>query len=308
MKSNKYIDKVQGPVVPLPTPFTDSDEVDYDSLRDYVNFLVDHGIPNVMTTVGTSRFNLLVEDEILKVNETVVEAAGDKAITIVANPLTGGTKHAIEFAKHAEKIGADLFLAYFPERHYGEENTYRFFKKLAESVSIGILIHEMPKRNGLGPGSVHYSMNLLQRLFEIENIVGLKEEALDPEYSNEILDRFGKDEVIIGAGGGMSRYLYRDFERGAKAFLSGIGNFYPELELEFFQSITSGNMEKAKEIVEKKELPFFAKTVPVGWHPSLKAVLALKNLMPAHEREPMKDISKEELDVLSGALKDAGWL
>ncbi len=308
MKSNKYLEKVTGPVIPIPTPFTKSQDVDYAALKSYIQFLVDRGIKNVMTTVGTSRFNLLSEEEVKRVNETIVESVDGKAVTIVANPLTGGTKHAIDFAKHSEEIGADLFMAYFPERHYGEENTFKFFEQVCNNISIGVLIHEMPKRSGLGGGPVHYSLPLLDKLFEIDNLVGLKEEALDADYSNQIVERFSKIAVIIGAGGGMSRYLYRDFDLGAKTFLGAVGNFIPELELEFFDAITSGNKERATQIVEELEQPFFEKAVPMGWHPGLKAALALKGLMPIYEREPMKFMSGAEVEELKSIMKSYNWL
>jgi 4-hydroxy-tetrahydrodipicolinate synthase len=299
---------VHGPVIPLPTPFTKEFEVDYDSLFRYVEFLVENGIKNVMTTVGTSRFNLLTDDEVKKVNETVVKAAAGKAITIVANPTTGGTRQAIDFAKHAEQIGADFFLAYYPERFYGDDNTYDYFKSINDAVNIGILIHEMPARNGYGPGTIQYSIALLDKLLGLNNILGFKEEALDAEHSNKIVARYKDTAVIIGAGGGMSRYLLRDHKLGSKAFLGGIGNFIPQLELDFFEAITSGNQSLAEKIVNEIELPYFTKVVPVGWHPSLKAALSLMNLMPAYERPPMKQYSETQVDVVRQALRSNNWL
>ncbi|HTF03200.1 MAG TPA: dihydrodipicolinate synthase family protein, partial [Bacteroidia bacterium] len=147
--NKKSIDAITGPVIPLPTPFNAKYEVDYAALGEYVRFLVNAGIKNVMTTVGTSRFNLLTFEEVKKVNETVVAAAAGKAVTIVANPQMGGVMHAIDFAKHAESIGADYFLAYFPERHYGEDNTYSYFKSISDELKkTSVLLHEMPMRNG----------------------------------------------------------------------------------------------------------------------------------------------------------------
>lgn len=305
---NKFYDKVSGPVIPLPTPFTADHSVDYDAMFSYVQFLVNNGIKNVMTTVGTSRFNLLTKDEVKKLNETVVKAAKGKAITIVANPTVGGTPEAVEFAKHSEAIGADLFLAYYPERFYGDDNTYKFFKTLNDNSSIGILLHEMPMRNGFGGGTVQYSLDLLDRLLDLPNVVGVKEEALDHEYSNKVVARIKDRAVVIGAGGGMSRYLLRDHQLGAKAFLGGLGNFVPQLELEFFEAITSGNKQRAEQIVNEIELPYFGKVVPMGWHPSLKAALALKGLMPAYERPPMPEIHGDNLVILKDVMKANNWI
>jgi len=306
---NKYLNKITGPVIPLPIPFTECEEVDYVALESYVKWLVDNGIKNVMTTVGTSRYNLMTPDEAMKANETVVKAAAGKAISIVANPQFGGTKHAIEFAKHSESIGADIFLAYFPERHYGEENTYDYFKELSDSVSnIGILIHEMPMRNGFGGPQQQYSLELIDRILDLENVIGMKEEALDAEYSNQIVEKFSEKAVIIGAGGGMSRYLARDFERGAKAYLGGIGGFAPQVELEFFDAMITGNTVEAEEIVKSIEKPYFDVVVPMGWHPSLKAALSVKGLMPKFERKPMRVMPDSEYDQIREIMNNNGWL
>jgi 4-hydroxy-tetrahydrodipicolinate synthase len=299
--------KVVGPVVPLPVPFKETQEVDYQALKSYVSFLRDKGVKNVMTTVGTSRFNLLSMDEIKKVNETVVEAAGKDIVTIVANPSHGSLADALSYAKHAEEIGADLFLAYFPDRHYGDDAVYDFFHTISEAIGIDILIHEMPLRNGLGGGQVHYSIDLLSRLFKIKNIVGVKEESLDPAHSEKIVKMFSDSAVIIGAGGGMSRYL-RDYWLGARTYLAGIANFYPVLELEFYEAMQGENYKKAYEIVHNIEKPFFEATVPFGWHICLKEALNICGLAPSHERLPLKKLNKEQAQQLKSVMKSFGWV
>lgn len=303
---NKYLDEIRGTVIPLPTPFNEDETVDHDSLAKYVSFLVDRGIPNLMTTVGTSRYNLLSADEIKAVNETVVKTAAGKAKTIVANPPFGRQADAVEFAEHSKQIGADLFLAYYPERYYGDEYLLDFFGKISDAAEIGVLIHEMPMRNGLGGGSVQYPLSTLHKLLDIPNVVGLKEEALDMAYSGSVVRELADKAVIIGAGGGMSRYL-RDYWSGAQAFLGGVGNFHPALEIEFFEAIQAKNYGKAYGIVNDVEIPFFQKIVPFGWHPSLKAMLSLRGHMQPFERKPMKQTTKEERTKIDEILKANQW-
>lgn len=303
---NKYIDEIRGTVIPLPTPFNEDESVDHESLRKYVQFLVANGIQNVMTTVGTSRYNLLDVEEIKAVNETVVKAADGKIKTIVANPPFGRQEVAIEFAEHSRAIGADLFLAYYPERYYGDEYLLDFFGKLSDAAGIGILIHEMPMRNGLGGGSVQYPISTLHKLLDIPNVIGLKEEALDMAYSSSVVRELADKAVIIGAGGGMSRYL-RDYWSGAKAFLGGIGNFQPQVEIDFYEAMQSKNYDKAYGIVNNVEIPLFQQLVPFGWHPSLKAMLSLRGHMHKFERKPMKQTTEDERIKIDAILKSNGW-
>lgn len=300
--------KIIGPVVPLPTPFKENEEVDYESLKNYVKFLVDSGIKNIMTTVGTSRFNLLSNEEIKEVNKIVATECKGKAISIVANPSHGSLKDALEYANHAQEVGADVFLAYFPDRHYGDEMVFDFFKTISENINIDILIHEMPLRNGLGGGQAHYSLDLLDRLFQLKNVIGLKEESLDLNYSPKIVKKYAHEKAIIGAGGGMSRYL-RDYWLGADTYLAGIANFVPQVELEFFELMQEKKFEEAFKIVHDVELPYFDTVVPMGWHISLKEALALKGLIDTStERKPLVGISKENSVILKSTMKANGWI
>ena len=150
---------------------------------------------------------------------------------------------------------------------------------------------------------MQYSIELLERLFELENVVGVKEEALDAEYSNKILEKFAEDVLIIGAGGGMSRYLYRDHQRGSMAFLGGIGGFIPKIELDFYKAIISGDIVTATRIVEEIELKYFEKVVPFGWHPSLKIALNIKGLTKHYERRPMKQFPDSEIELMKDAVE-----
>ena len=298
-----FNDLIKGPVIPVPTFFNADESVNFNDLTEYVEFLSSSKIETVMTTVGTSRYNLLSWDEIKHNNKALVDGCGKSTQSIVANPTVGGIKNTIEFGKHAQEIGADYFLVYFPDRFYGEENTFNFFEAIAKELKIKILIHEMPIRNGIGSGNIQYSIDLLEKLFKIDTIVGVKEESLDPKYSNQIVQNFSNEYIIIGAGGGMSRYLNRDFERNSSAFLGGIGNFNPSLELDFFNSLTSGKIEHAKKIVNDIELKYFEKVVPLGWHPSLKVAIHLKGFGSIYERRPMKIFNENEINYVNTTLK-----
>ncbi|MFI5204471.1 MAG: hypothetical protein ACHQF2_08245, partial [Flavobacteriales bacterium] len=69
-----------------------------------------------------------------------------------------------------------------------------------------------------------------------------------------------------------------------------------------------GNQTRASQIVNEIEIPYFNDVVPMGWHPSLKAALALKELLPPFERGPMITIEGNQLDELKNILKKNKWL
>jgi len=153
---------LSGPVIPLPTPFSaDGNAVDHDALAKYVAFQCDNGAPAIMTTVGTSRFNLLSDDEITAVNATVATACGKDTMCILAGPQVGGLEQNIRWAKQAVAAGGDAYIAFFPERWYGEEAIFSFFETLSNSVNIGVMIHEMAMRSGYYGNAEQYPIDLL---------------------------------------------------------------------------------------------------------------------------------------------------
>jgi 4-hydroxy-tetrahydrodipicolinate synthase len=284
--------EMRGPVFPIPTPFNRAGDVDHKSIENYVSFLLDKGVRNLMVTVGTSRFDVLTVDEMKAVNETVVRSAGHRAVTIVTAPTKGPTSQSVDFAVHAGQIGADGVLAVYPDRFYSDDDVFGFFEDVATAASVGVLVHLMPirsGRSGIGAQS-HYSLALTARIASIENIVGIKEESHDAELSYKYNRDLGDEVVIIGGAGGMRAYLTAH-QWGEPAYLVGIGSFMPEIELAFYAALENGDYEKARTIVFEKEAPFFDAAVTVGWHLALKEAMSCRGLMPAWERRPMQRLS-----------------
>lgn len=289
------LDAVRGPVFPIPTPFTEDERVDYAALESYVDWLVGQGAATIMVTVGTSRFSLLTYEEMRLVNQTVAAAVSGRAYTIVTTPASGSLAVAGEFARHAANIGADAMLGVYPERFYSEEAVYGYFKSLAEAAELGIMIHLAPMapgKTGLGP-SVNYAPELVDRLASLPNMVGMKEESNNPQliyaYNRLLKNRF----CVIGGSGCMRAYFTASaWEQ--PAYLVGIGNYAPRVELDFFQALQGGDLDTARRIIDEHEKPFFDMAVGMGWHLALKEAMAARKLMAAWERKPLARLSKAE--------------
>ena len=296
--------KLEGPVFPLPTPFTESGAVDLAALERYVDFLAGVGVPAIMSTIGTSRFNLLTNDEIKDVNATIAKAAKGRCVVILAGPLVGTTGVNVDFARHAEKVGADAYIAYFPERYYGEAAVLDFFKALTDAVSIGVMIHEMPMRSGYG-GNQQYSLDRLDKLTDMPGLVGMKEECMDGGYAYLLHRRLSAKCGIIGAGS--KRLFMRDFHAGAKAYLVGLGNFFPQVAKDFYAAMRAGQNDRAHAIVRAYEDPYFDVAVSLGWHLALKETMHLLGLMPAFERAPLPRLNDAQQTKLRDCVDKLGW-
>lgn len=303
--------RIRGPVFPIVAPFTETEDLDYDALYRYVDFLVEGGAPVLLVTVGTSRFNLLTREEMLAFNEMVVRAVAGRAMTIVAGPgpARGSTRENIAFAQHAQSVGADAILVLYPERWYGDEPVVKFFHTVAGSVDLAILPHAIPMRDGFGGVKAlkYLDADLLEQIVQKPNVIGVKEENGDRATFEQILSRLNYRLPVIGAGGAMRRFI-NDHKLGSYTYLVGIGSFKPQLAVEFYKATMAGDLQIAESIAERFEDPYFGFAVKLGWHRALKETLYQLGLMPKFERAPFNRVTEAERTQLREVLGQCGWL
>lgn len=300
--------RIRGPVFSVITPFREKDdEVDYPVLERYLRKIYDAGGRIFYVMAYNSRYSELSCDEIKTLNTFVtrtVKGFDPETIVIVADPLHCSTAVSLEFANHAKLIGADIISLIFREKYYSDEQVFKHYSMIAEQVGIGILIHEMPFINGHGGHTINWPVVLLDRLADIENIIAIKEDAKDDDYSHKVISII-KDRIsIIISGGGKRQWL--DFAGlGCQAWLNGIGVFEPRLAITFWNARKDGNHGLCNKIINEIEVPFFEKVVkPYGWHLGIKAALEARGVMQRYERMPMLALDDECMNDVRRIMKD----
>jgi len=294
MNFEKIREMLRGPVFPIITPFTEGPayDVDYDAACRYVDFLYEEGVRNFYIMTYNSRFSLLSWDEIKKLNEIVtrrIKSKPEECISIVADPLVNPTSVSVEFAQHAESIGADLISLIFMERHYNDDQIFNHFNTVAQNSNIGILIHEqkLPSSKG-GPHNL-YPLGLLDRLADIENVIALKEDSKSPGFSEKVIETVGDRLNILISGRGKRQFVH--FHRmGCHGYLVGVGSFAPKVSLDFYDACLNDDMTTAWGIINEIERPFLSVGMKYGWHPSLKSAMEEEGIMNRFERPPLIQI------------------
>ena len=286
------------PVVAIPPSYADNGELETKTTCKYLNYLETRNVPTVMTTTGTSQFNLLTVDEIHKFNANVVESfSGHKIIGMPAL----STYSAVEFVKKAQSYvdNNTHFMALYPERYYSNETIKNYINSIREHTHSPFYVHAMVMRSGYG-GNWNYSSEVLSDLFESGFILGIKEEHSDFKKSYDFLKELPKNMDIIVAGGSMRRHQYL-YTAGANAFLSGIGNLFPEIELGYCQAIdASENITPYLEL-ETKLFNVFIKN---GWHQSLRIALDILKLTCTSDRMPWPKREKELTKKIKNVIKE----
>ncbi|WP_421889299.1 dihydrodipicolinate synthase family protein [Marinoscillum sp.] len=297
---NKLMDlkeRIQGPVYSVMTPFLENEEIDFLSLEHSLQRIYDGG-GRIFYVMGyNSRFSELSWEEIRLLNSFVtqkVKAIDPNNIMIVADPLHCSTRVSIEFARHAQEIGADLISIINREKFYSEEQIYRHYKMIADAVEIGILIHEMPFLSGYGGPIVNWPISLLDRVVDIPNVIAVKEDAKDDAFSRQVIEKIKDRAAIVISGGGKRQWL-QFAEVGCQSWLNGIGVFDPRLASKFWEYYQAGNKNAYMRIINEVEVPFFEQGVKkYGWHLTIKAAMEALGVIHRYERMPLMELNPEQ--------------
>jgi 4-hydroxy-tetrahydrodipicolinate synthase len=167
--------KVEGSWPALVTPFTKKDEVNQDILRQIINFHVENKSDGVLLLGSTAEAILLSKDERKIIIDTAIDEANGK-IQVLCGVAAISTKDTILNAKYAKNAGVSGGLIVQPPYiKPTQEALYRYFKEVADTVDLPLVIYNNPERCG-----VNVEPETIARLSRIENYVALKEAGPNP--------------------------------------------------------------------------------------------------------------------------------
>ena len=280
------------PVFGIPVAFTSEEKINVQATLDYCNYLKENGASRLMTTAGTSTFNLLTKDEIHDLNKRISDLNCETFLGLPEMSLY----HTLEMVEKCNQDYSDnsKLLLLFPERFYSYNQVVEFFTTIADKSRFPIYIHGKTMRKASG-GNYDYCQKVINALSIHPNIKGMKEEhpSLNKSF-NEITKINSRFETIV-AGGSMRRFMFLN-SAGASTFLTGVGNILPQIELDFCNSIDNNDLLNAKNLIDKYETPLFETFMGLGWHRGLRNALHLLGFDYNYARKPFcVDLKKEEL-------------
>ena len=181
----------KGSNVALITPFKDN-KLDVESYVKLVHFHLNNGTNGLVPAGTTGESPTLSHDEHEKVIEICIKESNGK-IPIIAGTGSNSTSEAISLTKHAERVGADGVLVVTP--YYNkptQEGLYQHYKSINDKCGIPIIIYNIPGRS-----VIDMSVDTMARLYELKNIIGVKDATGDLNRVNQTLEKMGKDFIQL---------------------------------------------------------------------------------------------------------------
>ena len=288
----------KGSNVALVTPFKNG-KLDDASYIKLIHFHIKNGTNGLVPAGTTGESPTLSHDEHERVIELCVKESDGK-LPVIAGTGSNSTEEAISLTSHAERIGANGALIVTP--YYNkptQEGLYQHYKAINDKCGIPIIIYNIPGRS-----VIDMSVDTMARLFELKNIVGVKDATGDLNRVNETLKKLGKD--FIQLTGNDDNALEFNL-RGGVGSISVTANIAPKLCSEF-QKFSILNDDKSKLEAEKidKILQPVHYSMFIESNPSpVKYAAKLLGLCDDEVRLPMVKVTEATKKIVEEALKSA---
>jgi 4-hydroxy-tetrahydrodipicolinate synthase len=183
-----------GIIPAMVTPLTTGDEVNVRALRRLTSYLIEGGSHAVFSTGSQGEFWAFSADEKQQIWETVVEETAGR-VPVYAGTAAVTTREAIALTRRAERAGVSavsVLTPYFISP--SDKQLFDHYRAIAECSSLPVLLYTNPARTG-----VKVSVDLVVRLAQVPNIVGIKDSSGDLELTAEYIRAAPKSfSVLMG--------------------------------------------------------------------------------------------------------------
>ena len=288
----------KGSNVALVTPFK-GNSLDEETYIKIINFHLENGTNGLVPAGTTGESPTLSHREHEKVIELCIQEAKGK-IPVIAGTGSNSTTEAISLTEHAEKAGADGALVVTP--YYNkptQEGLYQHYKAINDKCGIPIIIYNIPGRS-----VIDMTVDTMARLFELKNIVGVKDATGDLNRVDETFKKIGNEFIQLTGEDGLA-YEYN--KRGGVGCISVTANIAPKMcsDMQKFSKSQNNDEQKKAEEIDKKLQPVH-KSLFIESNPSpVKYAAKLIGLCDDNVRLPLVTVLDETKAEVKKALISA---
>lgn len=288
----------KGSAVALVTPFDENGNVNFEKIKELVEFQIENGTDAIVACGTTGEASTMNDEEHLAAIKAIVDAV-DKRVPVIAGTGGNDTAHSIYMSQEAEKLGADALLIITPYYNKANKSGLRkHFVSIANSVNLPIILYNVPSRT-----KINISPSLVADLAKnVENIVGLKEACGDLAQVAEVC-RLVPDDFAIYSGNDDS--ILPLLSLGGSGVISVLANICPKETHDLVSKFFEGDLEASRKLqLDMKPLidALFIEVNPVP----VKTAMNLLGFKVGDLRLPLAEMEDKNLEVLKQELVNWG--
>lgn len=230
--------KFHGTGVALVTPFNADGSVDYEGLKNLINYLINGRVEYLVSLGTTGEASTLNKDEKKKIWEFTAEINNGR-LPLVAGIGGNDTREIANSVKSFEINGYDAILSASP--YYNkptQEGIYQHYKAISESSSLPVFLYNVPGRT-----ASNVSPETTCRLaVDFKNIIGTKEASGNFDQFNQIMRDKPESFLLISGDDPVALPM---ISLGAVGVISVIGNALPGQLSDMIRLCLNGDFKAA---------------------------------------------------------------
>ena len=277
-----------GIITPIVTPFNRDKEqsINYQAAQVLINKLISAGVSGIFALGSNGEFHVLTHAEKIAFVKAVVQYV-DHRVPVFAGAGACSTSETIALSQEMETAGADalsIINPYFIKPQ--DDELFDFYRDVAASVDLPVIMYNIPKNTGY-----NIPVNVVRKLAEIDNIVGIKDSSGDVDlirkYQEVATDN--KFQVLIGSDSKISVA----YKMGVKAAIAATSNLIPNVLVNLDRALKDGNDQEAEKL--QKSIDVLRSALKLGTVPAvLKRSVELANIANAGPaRKPMRETTTQ---------------
>ncbi len=290
--------KFEGILPALVTPLReDNKTINEECAEKLIEFQLQNGADGFYVLGGSGEGPVIAAEERMKMCEVAVHTVSGRK-PVICHIAAMNMEEAVMLASHAEKTGADAIAAIPPLFfYYDEQDLIAYYKKLADSVSIPLIIYYHPS------AQKDMSAKLIAKIFEIDNVTGVKWSSTNFFELMKLKELTQGDMNIIN---GPDELLICGLMAGADAGIGSTYNFMLPEFAELYRLFRAGKIDQARALQFKvnKAIDLAIKHEVI---PMTKLAVSLMGFDVGNATFPMKHYTDAEKALIAGELKETGW-
>lgn len=286
-----------GSGVAIVTPFNQDGSVNYEKLRELVDWQINNKTDSIVICGTTGEASTLNDDEHLECIRTAVEATAGR-VPVIAGTGSNDTAHGIALSKKAAQLGADALLQVTPYYNKtSQRGLVAHFGAIANSVDIPIMLYNVPSRTGMA-----IAPETAAELSQIENIVAIKEASGDIGSIGRMMSLCQGDLDLYS---GNDDQVVPLLSLGGKGVVSVIANLLPEDTHNIVQLWMDGKIEESLALqLKMMDImgSMFLETNPIP----IKKAMNIAGLEAGPCRLPLYEMEPINVEYMKAAMRAYG--
>lgn len=269
MKSNSIFYGVFA--LPL-IPFFEDETLDERSYVNELEFCLQAKVHGIAVPLESGEFYRLSDKERFRIAELTIQTVAGRCPVVVGVSATN-TPLAVEFARHAQEIGADAILStppYITPTPF--EHVIKYFRAIAAVCDKPIIL-----QNARPPLAPTLSADAIYEIIRsVENIRCVKEEAIPTgRRISSLIDTCGDSlEGVFGGLGG--KFMFNELARGSSGIMPSCQ--IVDVHVQIYEKYQNGNLDEAHTLFEQV-LPLLSYDGDGMWLQNAKTILVKRGII-----------------------------